>query len=874
MAGDVVILLSDDSNSDGAFVTPHPPTASPANNRTSAVASSQEATLPPPRLNLPKLAPTTAGRNVGVHADVIEIFDTPAPSKPSHHSPAARLSARPGVSSFPVDDFLTSPFPGAFPTPRLPALSRTPSQPPLSAHRSPPQESMREKAAGAALERLRANAADSDDSTEAAQGRPAKRIRLSPCLGSPSVAPRRAMPTSPLAGTTDSPPRHNLPVQFYSPAADPNDRFVHLVDDLDDCDVFDDALPPTVRPTQIPLPSAPKDHAACIDLLSSSDSERERSRSTTRPSTIDSDFVDIDDLLANPSPRSRQQSPKRQEPQQPGADLWQTNQLGEKQAGHQREPCDEIIVSSSPSVVSPVARSRKDHLGVRPPTHAQPHRERQLRRSLSEGPPLVFSDEEDDVYDKATADALLAEWRESRKLIESKLPVKSPLQPSARRTARAVKRRPSFDETVATDRQKKKQLDASLRRRAKEAERERRQKEKEVERERRKIAADLAKEKKAKEKAEAAAFHDANKSRLTKAAAAPEMVVRLPSTLSQATKETTQEKLAAVKAAHEEWTSRPVDNIVTWRRKVSNDYKPDLGHWVPVPTRLEDEKHALVVLRGDEFVRLVLARDGDPDTLHQTGGHDLDSHVAAVKTAFAGYTIVYLIEGLKDWRSRNKTIRNRQFVAAVRGEAGSGSGSGAQAATAQQAARPSQRLGRRGQKQAPQHLDEALVDEALLDLQMEHSGGADGDGSEGQGHVLVHETSGGLDTAHWIKVFTEQIALSRYRQQRDDLYAAAAASFCMDSGQIATGEDAAESYVLMLQQVARVTEPIAMGVAARYDTVPELLRGFADEGPLALEACLRSRNRNGAPSDRTVGPALSRRLYKVFTGRDPESTDV
>ncbi len=33
-------------------------------------------------------------------------------------------------------------------------------------------------------------------------------------------------------------------------------------------------------------------------------------------------------------------------------------------------------------------------------------------------------------------------------------------------------------------------------------------------------------------------------------------------------------------------------------------------------------------------------------------------------------------------------------------------------------------------------------------------------------------------------------------------------------------------------------------------------------------------NRNGALTDRKIGPAISRRLYKVFTELDATSTDV
>lgn len=89
-----------------------------------------------------------------------------------------------------------------------------------------------------------------------------------------------------------------------------------------------------------------------------------------------------------------------------------------------------------------------------------------------------------------------------------------------------------------------------------------------------------------------------------------------------------------------------------------------------------------------------------------------------------------------------------------------------------------------------------------------------------------------------------------------------------------TGDGAADTYVRMLQEIVRVTAPIAHGVAARYPTVSQLVRGLESAGPLALEAVPRSANRDGEPSDRAVGQAVSRRIHKVFTGRDPGSTEV
>jgi crossover junction endonuclease EME1 len=96
----------------------------------------------------------------------------------------------------------------------------------------------------------------------------------------------------------------------------------------------------------------------------------------------------------------------------------------------------------------------------------------------------------------------------------------------------------------------------------------------------------------------------------------------------------------------------------------------------------------------------------------------------------------------------------------------------------------------------------------------------------------------------------------------------------MDTGQVRTGEDAADTYVKMLQQVVRVTAPIAYGIAAEYPDVLSLIRGFERKGSTMLEDLKKSANRTGGFSDARIGPAISRRLEKVFLGTDPFSKDI
>ena len=60
-------------------------------------------------------------------------------------------------------------------------------------------------------------------------------------------------------------------------------------------------------------------------------------------------------------------------------------------------------------------------------------------------------------------------------------------------------------------------------------------------------------------------------------------------------------------------------------------------------------------------------------------------------------------------------------------------------------------------------------------------------------------------------------------------------SFCMESGQVKTGEDKDDTFVKMLQEVVRVTPPIAYGIASEYPSVIALVKAFRKHGPLVLE---------------------------------------
>jgi len=72
-------------------------------------------------------------------------------------------------------------------------------------------------------------------------------------------------------------------------------------------------------------------------------------------------------------------------------------------------------------------------------------------------------------------------------------------------------------------------------------------------------------------------------------------------------------------------------------------------------------------------------------------------------------------------------------------------------------------------------------------------------------------------------------------------------SFCMESGQVKAGEDRDDTFVKMLQEIVRITPPIAYGIASEYPSVIGLVKAFQRHGPAVLE-------------DLQVWSSLSRRM--------------
>lgn len=303
------------------------------------------------------------------------------------------------------------------------------------------------------------------------------------------------------------------------------------------------------------------------------------------------------------------------------------------------------------------------------------------------------------------------------------------------------------------------------------------------------------KEEKAKEKQLAADLAQVNKSKIDKKESTPEMIVDFDTSLEGSSAGNQAVEYMNRLGVEYTFFEGSIRGLVKWRRKVQATYNETLGYWEPCPPRIESEKHVLCLLTAQEFVAMVTA----PETSLAT----LKNHVLDLKKTHPDAKPIYLLEGLAAYMRKNQNARNRAYQAEVRRQLDPSTTSSSR---------------RKNQPELPSVNDDTIED-ALLSLQIHHN-------------ALIHHTTAPPESAEWLKTFTEHISTIPYRLE---LMQGNDSAFCMDVGQVKTGEDKRDTFVKMLQEVNRVTASMAYGVVEKYPSVGDLVRGFKDrEGGVGL----------------------------------------
>ena len=317
-------------------------------------------------------------------------------------------------------------------------------------------------------------------------------------------------------------------------------------------------------------------------------------------------------------------------------------------------------------------------------------------------------------------------------------------------------------------------------------------------------------EEKAKQKQLAADIAEVNKLKVGKKDSTSEMILDLASSLEETS--VGNQTLEFMKRLGVEYAffASSIPNVVKWRRKMKAKFNEAAGHWQPCPFYVQEEKHVLCLVTAQDFVDLAIQSPG------QAERDTLERHVVKIKNAYPGCKLIYLIEGLTTWMRKNRTSRNRAFQAEVLRQ-------NEQPTTEPP---PSTSTASRSRGRKPKNnaettppVDDDTIEDALLTLQVTHS-------------CLVHHSNAPAESAEWIKNFTEHISTIPYRRELMDGNDSA---FCMDTGQVKTGEDKFDTFIKMLQEVNRITAPIAYGIAQQYPNVSHLVHAMHLHGPTTLE---------------------------------------
>lgn len=281
--------------------------------------------------------------------------------------------------------------------------------------------------------------------------------------------------------------------------------------------------------------------------------------------------------------------------------------------------------------------------------------------------------------------------------------------------------------------------------------------------------------------------------------------------------ELTRECLAGLESSAVAWSSG-FGNLIKWQRFITATYDENLGRFVPTSPKHSPEQHILIYYKANELVDLL-----SPDA------QKLEDALRTVVVVHSSCRPILLIEGMHALFRKMQNRRNRVFAAAVRGEDAN--------------AVP-----------ADEKIDIDTFEQIMLNLQINH-------------RCLIIHTTTAHDSAAMIATLTQDLSTIPYKKARRIVDT----SFCTEVGQVRTGSDPADTFLKMLQEVLRVTLPIARAITSRYADVTALTQVFRRAGQDALEDVCIGNTREGLASTRRVGPTLSRHIYNIFTNSNPRA---
>ncbi|KAF9911798.1 hypothetical protein EC991_002100 [Linnemannia zychae] len=298
----------------------------------------------------------------------------------------------------------------------------------------------------------------------------------------------------------------------------------------------------------------------------------------------------------------------------------------------------------------------------------------------------------------------------------------------------------------------------------------------------------------------------------------------------------------------------PVHDMIFWRRIVTTRMD-DNGDKFPLPEdehTIELESNWLCYMTAKDFCKKI--EQNELQWFLDSVTRDMRIRLSRQKTMqeAMGLTpttnedwtrrqrVILMIEGLGKHLHGLKKLTAQDFqarvlarIAAEQGGSGGGSNKAAKATP--------------GKESGP---DEERVGEILMDLQLEQD-------------CLIMLTDDVEDSAQQIVSVTEQLSQRPYKTGIKT-----GLNVCVDGIKSGVGYD--DTWAKSLEQIHMLTPNIAEGIVAVYPTVRSLYEGYR-RCRSVYEAMYMLENVELLGSNRIIGKTMSKKVYDVFMGEDPDA---
>lgn len=289
--------------------------------------------------------------------------------------------------------------------------------------------------------------------------------------------------------------------------------------------------------------------------------------------------------------------------------------------------------------------------------------------------------------------------------------------------------------------------------------------------------------------------------------------------------------------------SHPIPDTILWRRRTRALWDGEKDAWIPLDEeRIIPENFMVIIMAAEEFGRRIRA-------------NSISTHLAEIRSTFSGRSVILLVTGLRDYRRRldSKTSSGYRegVLQQVYGVAGN-------AANQQQQRGATVIIG--GQVVSVADLPpKAEVDQELMRLQIMEK-------------IRIIEAEDNEEAIDFMIGLTTEIAMIPFKAIRENLL-----DFCPDGKLRKSGTDGADTWQWMLRQIHMLEENSANAVVKEYPTLNSLFQAYSrctskGQAERLLEDIVVQRHGKAGETNRRLGPALSKRIYNVIMGEDPEES--